>query len=92
MFKPLWDTFRKVCGRAWAKSKVTVEKDIDQHGVLRIHFYDQDGDPEQDVLRFFSEAATAAGLAFGVNAGGVHINLDAVAGKVPVETVIRHPE
>ena len=84
MFKHLWDIFRNVCGRAWAKTKVTVEKDIDQDGVLRIHFYDQDGDPEENVLRFFSEAATAAGLAFGVNAAGVHNNPDAVAGKVPV--------
>ena len=82
-FNPFWDTFRSLNSKAWSKAKVTVEKDVDAEGLLRIIFYDEAGDPEQNVLRLLSEQATAAGLAMGFNGAGVHINPDAVAGKVP---------
>ena len=64
-FNPFWDVFRSINSKAWSKAKVTVEKDVDGDGILRIIFYNEAGDPEQNVLRLLSEQATAAGLAMG---------------------------
>ena len=64
-FKPFWDVFLSLNSKAWDKTKVTVEKDVDGNGFLHIIFYNEAGDPEQNVLRLLSEQATAAGLALG---------------------------